>query len=285
MAEILKGAPVANSITEKLTREVAELKVKGVVPALAIVRIGESPDDIAYERAAMKRAEQVGVNIANEIFPEDISEAAFLDELRRINKDDNMHGILIMQPLPKHIDGLAAREMIAAEKDVDGCTQASMAGVFANTGVGFPPCTAEAAMEMLHYYNVDIAGKKAAVIGRSLVIGRPLGMLLMHENATVVNCHTATPDIPLITSKADILIAALGRLHSVTPEYTNPNQVVIDVGINWDEEKQGISGDVDFNAVESVVKAITPVPAGVGSVTTSVLMKHVVEAAWRKASQ
>lgn len=279
MEHILKGAPVAASITEALAADVEELKARGVIPTLAIVRAGDNPDDMAYERAAMKRAEKCGVAVVNKVFPTDIPEAEFFAELDDLNKDEKVHGILMMQPLPKQIDGAAAREMIAPEKDVDGCTSASMAGVFTNTKVGFPPCTAEAAMEMLHFYKVDIKGKKAAVIGRSLVIGRPVGMMLMHENATVTNCHTGTVDVPAVTTEADILIAAAGRLRSVTPEFTNPNQVVIDVGINWDEEKQGIAGDVDFDAVEPAVKAISPVPAGVGSVTTSVLMKHVAEAA------
>ena len=281
MAEILKGAAVANAISENIIASVEALKAEGIVPSLAIVRAGEKPDDLAYERAAMKRAEKVGVRIVNEVFPEDISEEDFLAEIDRINKDESVHGILMMQPLPSQIDGSLAREAIAANKDVDGCTSASMAGVFTNEKIGFPPCTAEAAMEMLHFYDVEIKGKKAAVIGRSLVIGRPVGMMLMHENATVVNCHTMTVDVPSITREADILIAAAGKLRSVTAEHTNPNQVIIDVGINWDEAKQGIAGDVDFDAVEPVVKAISPVPAGVGSVTTAVLMKHVVEAAAR----
>lgn len=279
MAEIWKGSPVAKAISETLIQDVEELKAKGVVPTLAIIRVGERPDDLAYENGAMKRAEKVGVRVMNEVFPADIKEEVFFKELIRINTDPEVHGILMFQPLPKHIDGVKARSLMDPSKDVDGCTTGSMAGVFTNTALGFPPCTAQAAMEMLHYYGVEIKGKKAAVIGRSLIIGRPVAMMLMHENATVVNCHTRTVDVPSITSKADILIAAAGVLRSVKPEFTNPDQIVIDVGINWDEEAQSIAGDVDFDAVEPVVKAITPVPAGVGSVTTSVLMKHVVEAA------
>ena len=187
----------------------------------------------------------------------------------------------MFQPLPKHIDTAGARDRIDPAKDIDGCTAISMAGVFTNRPLGFPPCTAAAAMEILHYYGIDPKGKRAAVIGRSLVIGRPVAMMLMHENATVTNCHTRTTDVPGITRTADILIAAAGVLRSVTPEYVNPDQIVIDVGINWDEKKGGIAGDVDFDAVEPVVKAITPVPGGVGSVTSTILMKHVVEAAKR----
>ena len=279
MAEILKGAPVAAALSEAISRDVEELKAKGIDPALAIVRIGERPDDLAYERSAMKRAGKVGVEVRNEVFPEDMTQGEFFAELERINKDDSIHGILMLQPLPEHIDTAAARDRIAPEKDIDGGTALSMAGVFTNRPLGFPPCTAAAAMEMLHYYGIDPKGKRAVVIGRSLVIGRPVAMMLMHENATVTNCHTRTADVPGVAREADILIAAAGVLRSVTPEYVNPDQVVIDVGINWDEEKGGIAGDVDFDAVEPVVRAISPVPGGVGSVTSTVLMKHVVEAA------
>ena len=281
MAEILKGAPVAAALSESVRSEVDELKAQGIVPMLAIVRVGERPDDLAYERGAMKRAEKVGVEVRSEVFPEDITEEEFFRELDRINKDDAVHGILMFQPLPKHIDTAGARDRIDPAKDIDGCTAISMAGVFTNRPLGFPPCTATAAMEILHYYGIDPKGKRAAVIGRSLVIGRPVAMMLMHENATVTNCHTRTTDVPGITRTADILIAAAGVLRSVTPEYVNPDQIVIDVGINWDEKKGGIAGDVDFDAVEPVVKAITPVPGGVGSVTSTILMKHVVEAAKR----
>ena len=281
MAEILKGAPVAAALSESVRSEVDELKAQGIVPMLAIVRVGERPDDLAYERGAMKRAEKVGVEVRSVVFPEDITEEEFFRELDRINKDDAVHGILMFQPLPKHIDTAGARDRIDPAKDIDGCTAISMAGVFTNRPLGFPPCTAAAAMEILHYYGIDPKGKRAAVISRSLVIGRPVAMMLMHENATVTNCHTRTTDVPGITRTADILIAAAGVLRSVTPEYVNPDQIVIDVGINWDEKKGGIAGDVDFDAVEPVVKAITPVPGGVGSVTSTILMKHVVEAAKR----
>ena len=210
-----------------------------------------------------------------------VAQADFDETFAAVNRDETVHGILLFRPLPKQLDGERARQMLDPKKDVDGCTDASLAGVFANAKVGFPPCTAQAAMEILHHYGVQIKGKKAAVIGRSLVVGRPVAMLLMHENATVVNCHTKTCDVPSITRQADILIAAAGVLKSVTPEFTNPDQVVIDVGINWDEAKGGISGDVDFDAVEPVVRAITPVPGGVGSVTSCVLASHVIEAAKR----
>ena len=281
MAEILKGAPVAAAITAQMQKDVEGLREKGVDPTLAILRVGERPDDLAYERGALKRAEKAGVTVKQVVLPEDVSQDDFDRTLSGLNEDAGVHGILMLRPLPAQLDNERARQMLAPEKDIDGCTDGSLAGVFTNTKTGFPPCTAQAAMEMLHYYGYDVKGKKVAVIGRSLVIGRPVAMMLMHENATVVNCHTKTVDVPSITREADIIIAAAGRLRNVTSEFVKAGQVIIDVGVNWDEEKGGIAGDVDFDAVEPLVSAITPVPGGVGTVTSSVLISHVVEAAKR----
>ena len=279
MARILKGKEVADAMTARMKKDVEELKAAGITPTLCIFRVGERPDDLSYERGAAKRAAAVGVEVRKVVLPADVSQEDFDAELMAVNTDDSIHGILLFRPLPRHLDNEKARQMLSPAKDIDGCTDLSLAGVFTNTRTGFPPCTAQAAMEILHHSEIPISGKKAAVIGRSLVIGRPVAMMLMHENATVVNCHTRTVDVPAITREADILIAASGQLHSVTRDYTNPGQVVIDVGINWDEAKGGISGDVDFEDVEPHVAAITPVPGGVGGVTTCVLISHVVEAA------
>ena len=284
MARILRGKEVADAMTSKMKEDVEQLKAKGVVPTLCIFRVGERPDDLSYERGAVRRADAVGIHVQKVILPADVSQEEFDREFRKVNEDDSIHGILLFRPLPGQLDNEKARQMLNPAKDIDGCTDLSLAGVFTNSGTGFPPCTAQAAMEILHHFGIPIKGKKAAVIGRSLVIGRPVAMMLMHENATVVNCHTRTADVPSVTRQADILIAASGQLHSVTKEYTNPGQVVIDVGINWDEAKGGISGDVAFEDVEPCVAAITPVPGGVGSVTTCVLISHVVEAAKRRLS-
>ena len=284
MAQILRGKAVADALTAQMKKDVEELKAAGVTPTLCIFRVGERPDDLSYERGAVKRAGIAGIEVRNVILPADVSQEEFDQEFRKVNEDENIHGILLFRPLPKHLDNEKARQMLNPAKDIDGCTDLSLAGVFTNTKAGFPPCTAQAAMEILHYYGIPVKGKKAAVIGRSLVVGRPVAMMLMHENATVVNCHTRTIDVPSITRDADILITASGQLHSVTKEYTNPHQVVIDVGINWDEARGGISGDVAFEDVEPNVAAITPVPGGVGSVTTCVLIGHVAEAAKRALS-
>ena len=281
MAKILKGKEVADALTAQMKQDVEQLKAKGITPTLCIFRVGERTADLFYEKSATKRAQMVGLDVRNVILPPDVSQEEFDRAFTEVNEDDNIHGILLFMPLPKHLDSEKARQMLDPAKDIDGCTDLSLAGVFTNTKTGFPPCTAQAVMEILHYYGIGIKGKKAAVIGRSLVIGRPVAMMLMHENATVVNCHTRTVDVPSITRQADILVAASGQLHSVTKEYTTPHQVIIDVGINWDKENERISGDVKFEEVEPIAAAITPVPGGVGSVTTCVLIGHVVEAAKR----
>lgn len=282
MVKLLKGKAVADAITEKLITEVEVLKSKGIIPTLAIMRVGERSDDISYERGATKRCEAVGVAVKNILLPQDVPEADFFAVLEELNQDDSVHGILMFRPLPKHIDGEKARKLLDFSKDVDGCTDMSLAGVFTGTKLGFCPCTAEAAMEILHYYDIDVKGKNVAVIGRSLVIGRPVAMLLMHENATVTICHTRTEDVAAISRKADIVVAASGQMESIDSQYLREGQVVIDVGIGWNEAKAKLCGDVCFDEVSEKIAAITPVPGGVGSVTTSILVRHVVEAAQNK---
>ncbi|SDB13180.1 methylenetetrahydrofolate dehydrogenase (NADP+) / methenyltetrahydrofolate cyclohydrolase [Pseudobutyrivibrio sp. YE44] len=284
MAKLLKGKDVVGLLNEDLINRVNDLNSKGIVPTLGILRVGERPDDLSYERGAIKKCQQVGVQVQVTELPADVSSEDFFDTLEKLNKDINIHGILMFRPLPKHIDGEKARASLNAAKDVDGCTDLSLAGVFTNTDLGFAPCTAEAAMEILKYYGIELSGKKVAVIGRSLVIGRPVAMMLMHENATVTICHTRTKDIPSITKEADIVVVATGKMESVGKEYLREGQTVIDVGINWNDEKNKLCGDVIFDEVESIVDSITPVPGGVGGVTTSILVKHVVEAAERTIS-
>ncbi|MBR4708111.1 MAG: bifunctional 5,10-methylenetetrahydrofolate dehydrogenase/5,10-methenyltetrahydrofolate cyclohydrolase [Pseudobutyrivibrio sp.] len=283
MARILKGKDVVEALNEKLIAEVKDLKEKGIIPTLAILRVGERPDDLSYERGAIKRCELIGVAVKVVALLADISENDFFDALEKLNDDINIHGILMFRPLPKHIDSEKARKLLKATKDVDGCTDLSLAGVFTNTNIGFAPCTAEAAMEILRFYNIPVAGKNVAVIGRSLVIGRPVAMLLMHENATVTICHTKTKDVPSITKNADIVVVASGQMESVGAEFLKEGQTVIDVGISWNGEKGKLCGDVKFDEAEAIVDAITPVPGGVGGVTTSILVKHVVEAAKRQS--
>ena len=280
MAQLLKGAEVVSALNEKIKSDVAALQSRGVTPTLAILRVGEKPDDLAYERGAVKRAETVGVAVRQIVLSETVSQESFLAETAKINADDTIHGCLMLRPLPKHIDDQLAREALLPEKDIDGITDGSLAGVFTGTKRGFPPCTAQACMEILDYYGIDPAGKSAVVIGRSLVIGKPVAMMLLQKHATVTICHTKTVDMPSVTKRAEILIVAAGRAGVVGAEYVSAGQTVLDVGINFNTEGKMV-GDADFAAVEPIVGAITPVPGGVGTVTTSVLMAHVVEAAKR----
>ena len=279
--QILKGAPVAAAMNETMKADTAALKEKGIVPTLAVLRVGARADDLSYERGAMKRAAAVGIEVRNVVLPEDVDGDTFFRTLEELNEDASVHGILMFRPLPKHLDGEKARQMLVPSKDVDGCTDGSLAGVFTNTSLGFAPCTAQAAMEILHYYGIPVSGLRAAVIGRSLVIGRPVAMMLMHENATVTVCHTRTKDVPAVTREADLVIAASGQMESVGREYLREGQIVIDVGIGWNEEKQKLCGDVRYEEAEGLVSALTPVPGGVGSVTTAVLCRHVVDAAMK----
>jgi len=262
-----------------MTAEIRVLKCKGVAPTLAILRVGEKPDDISYEKSATKRCESVGVAVKHIVLPNDVTQNDVIKSITDLNNDESVHGVLIFRPLPKHISDGAVRAALDPGKDVDGITDGSLAGVFTGSGKGFAPCTAQACIEILDHYKIDCTGKRAVVIGRSLVVGKPLSIMLMGKNATVTVCHTRTVDVPAVTCEADILIVAAGRMEGLTKEYFSPGQVVIDVGINWNEQKGKLCGDVLFEDAEPVVAAITPVPGGVGTVTTSVLVSHVVEAA------
>lgn len=281
MAKILKGSEVAKAINERTIRQTEKLKEAGVTPTLAILRVGERADDISYEKGAVKRCEGTGVAVKQVVLPADISQEAFDEALTALNEDPQVHGILMFRPLPSQLDNERARQMLSPAKDVDGCTDGSLAGVFTNTPLGFCPCTAQAAMEILDYYQIDCKGKNAVVIGRSLVVGRPAAMLLMHKNATPTICHTKTVDMPDIVRRADIVIVCAGKTESIGSEYFSEGQTVIDVGIGWNEAKGKLCGDVDFDTAEPLVDAITPVPGGVGAVTTAVLVSHVAEAAER----
>lgn len=278
MAMLLDGKKVAAVLNEQLKVRAAALKAAGTPPTLAIVRVGEKGDDIAYERGALKRCGTVGVETRLCTLPADVSQEKLEDAVRAISADGTVHGCLLLRPLPKRLDDRAVRALLLPAKDVDGITDGSLAGVFTGTDTGYAPCTAEACMEILDYYGVDVTGKRAVVIGRSLVVGKPAAMMLMGRNATVTVCHTRTKDMPALCREADVLIAAAGRTGMVGAEFGKPGQIVIDVGINVDENGK-LRGDADFAALEPVVGAITPVPGGVGTVTTSVLVKHVVEAA------
>lgn len=284
MTELLRGAPVAAAITEEVAARAASLAERGVVPTLAILRVGQRPDDISYERAAARRCEKVGVAVRRLALPEDASTEVLLDAVRLVNEDPSTHGCLIMRPLPAHVDEAAVCAALDPAKDVDGVTAGSLYGVFAGQGVGFPPCTAQAVLALLDHCGVRLSGARAAVVGRSLVIGRPVAMMLLARDATVTLCHTRTADLADELRRADVIVCAAGHAGTVGADALRPGQVVVDVGINWDEQSQSLVGDVDAAAADGVVRAITPVPGGVGSVTTAILARHVVEATERSCS-
>ncbi|HBS89324.1 MAG TPA: bifunctional 5,10-methylene-tetrahydrofolate dehydrogenase/5,10-methylene-tetrahydrofolate cyclohydrolase [Eubacterium sp.] len=274
--EILKGLPVANAINEKLMEQVKS--IEGPLPHLAIIRVGERPDDCSYERGAVKKMDKVGVRCTTYTFDADIDNETFQAEFDKINENPDIDGILMLRPLPKQLDEKQIENKIDPRKDLDGISPLNLAKVYAGDESGYAPCTAEAVIEMLDYAGIDIKGKRVTVVGRSLVIGKPVSMLLMKRNATVTVCHTKTVDMEGTCKNAEILVAAAGAARMIKKDYVADGAVVIDVGINVDDEGN-LCGDVDFDAISDIAAAATPVPGGVGSVTTSVLAKHLVKAA------
>lgn len=274
--EQIRGIAVANAISEEIIEEMKNWQ--GAIPHLAIVRVGERPDDLSYERGAMKRMEKVGFRYTNFTFPADIDNDTFQKEFDAINENPDIDGILLFRPLPKQIDAGAIEEKIDPRKDLDGISKANLAKVFAGDETGYAPCTAESVIAILEYAGIDLTGKRVSVIGRSLVIGKPVAMLLMKKNATVTVCHTRTVDMPKVCKEAEIVVAAAGCAKMVNADYIAKDAVVIDVGINVDEAGN-LCGDVDLDTLEGIAKIATPVPGGVGSVTTSILAKHLLKAA------
>lgn len=276
--QIIKGKPVADEMSENLIKEVNELSKEGIIPKLAILRVGEKANDLAYERGALKKCETIGIETEVIVLEECVTQDQYIEALEDLNKNPKINGILTFRPLPKGIDEEVIKHVIDPKKDVDCFNPLNTAKVMEGDKTGFPPCTPTAVVEILKHYNVDLNGANVAVLGRSMVVGKPVAMLLLGENATVNICHSRTKNLSEVTSKADILVAAVGRARMVTPEYIKEGAVVIDVGINAKPEGGGICGDVDTDSVIEKASMITPVPAGVGSVTTSVLAKHVIKA-------
>ena len=267
MAMLLKGADAARALTEQLHEQAEELKKNGTEPCLAILRVGAREDDLSYERGALKRCEKVGITVRQVVLPEDAGQQELMDNIRSLNED-------------KHLDDEAARRALDPRKDMDGITDGSLAAVYAGTDGGYPPCTAAACVALLKHYNVPIKGKRVVVIGRSLVIGKPVSLLLLAEHATVTICHSRSENLPAICREADILVVAAGKAGMVGAESVRAGQIVLDVGIHVGADGN-LCGDTRFAEVEPIVEAITPVPGGVGAVTTAILASHVIEAAKR----
>ena len=263
MATILKGAPVVAAMNEANAARCAALAAKGITPTLAVVRVGEREDDLSYERGVMTRCGKVGVAVRQFLLPTDATQDALLEVIEKINADKSIHGCLLFRPLPRQFDDRTIRAALAPEKDIDGITDGSLAGVFTNTALGYPPCT---------------SGKRAVVVGRSLVVGKPAAMMLDRENATVTICNSRTQNLPALCKEADVVVVAMGKRGFIGADCLREGQTVVDVGIHVGDDGK-LCGDVRFAEAEPVVEAITPVPGGVGTVTTSVLVGHVVEAA------
>ena len=277
--KILKGAEVSAKIKEQVTQMMEGLE--GPAPKLAIVRVGEKPDDMSYERGAVKKMENFGLRVQTYVFPEQISDSDFKAEFSAINRDPDVSGILLLRPLPKQIAETDIEKMIDPEKDLDGISPANIAKVFAGDKTGFAPCTAEAVIEVLKANEIDMTGKNVTIVGRSMVVGRPLSMLMLKENATVTICHTKTENLKAVCQEADILVAAAGKAKMLDASFLKEGAVLIDVGINVDENGK-LCGDVLWDGLEEKASAATPVPGGVGAVTTAVLAKHLAQAACRK---
>lgn len=284
MTRCLKGAEVTASLNARLREKAEKLAASGILPTLAIIRVGERDDDVAYERGATKRCESIGVAVKSRVLPADATQEDLLAVIDSVNRDAAVHGALLFRPLPAHFDDNAVRNALSPAKDVDGITDGSLAGVFAGTGHGFPPCTAQACLEILDHFQVELKGKRAVVLGRSLVVGKPVAMMLLGRHATVTICHTRTVDLPAVCREAEILVVAAGRANVVDRAYLSPGQTVIDVGINMDASGR-LCGDVAAGDADGFVEALTPVPGGVGTVTTSVLVKHVLAAAENAAGR
>lgn len=281
MAEILYGKPAAEAIRAALAPRVEALAARGVRPRLAVVRVGERPDDLAYESSICRACEKLGCEAARVTLPADCGQDALLRQIEKINEDGRVHGCLLLRPLPRQIDGAAVCDALRPDKDLDGMGRGALGGLFAGRGDAFAPCTAQSCMELLRHYGINPAGKRVVVVGRSLVIGRPVAQLLLAADATVTVCHSKSPDLPALCREADILIAAAGRAGLIGAEHLREGQVLLDVGVN--SVDGALCGDLRFDECAEKAAALSPVPGGVGTVTTAVLLKHLVEAAERLA--
>lgn len=278
MGEIIKGKPVGDALSEILKGECEALVKEGIQPKLAILRVGAKPNDLSYERGALKKCDTIGIVAEVTELSEDTTQEQYIEALEKLNKDSSVHGILTFRPLPKGIDEEVIKNVISPEKDVDCFSPMNTAKLMEGDKTGFPPCTPTAVVEILKHYNVPLKGANVVVLGRSMVVGKPVSMLLLGENATVTICHSKTQDLAKVCSQADVLVAGVGRARMVKADYVKEGAVVIDVGINAKPEGGGICGDVDTDDVVGKASMVTPVPAGVGSVTTSILAKHVIKA-------
>lgn len=276
MDKLLLGKNVADKLKESIREKVENLKAKAIEPKLVIVRVGEKPDDIAYQKGATKTMEDLGIAVEVLELAQESTTEQLADVMHKLNTDDKVHGVLMLRPLPQHIDENKIRNLLVIEKDIDCMSELALAGVLEPKQAKKKPCTPQAVIEILKHYNIEMSGKNAVVLGRSTVIGKPVALLLTDENATVTLCHSRTKDLAQVCKNADILVSAIGKAKFVTADFVKDGAVVIDVGINFDEDGKMV-GDVDMDAVLDKVSGITPVPRGVGSVTTTVLAMNLIQ--------
>ena len=282
MAKILSGAPVAQAVTHWIETNAAMLAGRGIVPTAAIVRVGERPPDLACERSFTKKAERMGIRTVKLPLSPETTEKELLSVLDRVNRDDSIHGCLLLRPLPPHLNTKAVLCALRPEKDIDSMTGASIGGLITRDRTCFPPCTAEACLRLLDFYHIPIQGKNITMVGSSMTVGMPTAILLINRGATVSVCNSCSDPERLreLCRSSDIVISAVGKMGLITAGHTIPGQIILDVGINRGADGH-LHGDVDFDAVEPIVAAITPVPGGVGAVTSTMLASHTVEAALR----
>ncbi len=278
-AQRIDGNALSQKLRAEVTSRTAALKAKGITPGLAVILVGENPASQVYVRNKVKACQDSGLHSLLEKYPEDLTEKSLLERIESLNQDPSIHGILVQLPLPKHIDAQKVIEAISPNKDVDGFHIAS-AGALMTGMPGFWPCTPYGCMKMLESIAYDLQGKHAVVIGRSNIVGKPMAMMLLQKNATVTICHSATRNLKAMTLQADVIVAAVGKRNVLTADMVKPGAVVLDVGMNRNEEGK-LCGDIDFEGVEKVASYITPVPGGVGPMTITMLLVNTLEAAER----
>ncbi len=275
MAKRLEGKPVVQFLRDDIKQRVERLGERGVTPTILVIRVGEREDDIAYERGILKNCERLGIRSRLLQLSAKITMEKVVEKIEAANKDEDIHGIMIFRPLPEHIDSEVLSKVISPTKDIDCMSPINLEKVFEGNSKGFSPCTPKAVIELLKYYDIPLKGANVVVVGRSLVVGKPLAMLLLDENATITICHSRTKEMTAITAKADIVVAAIGKAKFMSEEYFSSESIVVDVGIN-DAGNGKICGDVDFDEVIDKVKALTPAVGGIGTITTTILLSHVV---------
>jgi methylenetetrahydrofolate dehydrogenase (NADP+) / methenyltetrahydrofolate cyclohydrolase len=278
MAIVMDGKKVARELSEKMKDELRNLSKEGIKPKLAIIRLGELPDAVAYENGAKKRFNEIGVETITYSYPENISQDEFIIQFRNVNLAEDIHGILLLRPLPPQIDVNIVIKLIDPLKDIDGMSPLNLGKVISRDEDCFPPCTPVAVMNLLNYYGINLIGKNVVIVGHSAVVGKPLNILMLNEEATVTVCHIHSVDVKGICQKADIIVSATGKAGLITKDHLKKGAIVVDVGISLDADGK-IHGDVEYQEVAAKADYITPVPGGVGALTTTVLAKHVIKAA------